>query len=279
VLSLGERLPAEAFAYATGITKSQLSGAELEQAMLQQVASADANRADDVRAGIALIEQRLHVHFDQVLDSLGDQGAVALVAPPDYSLELASPPQMLANFAIVGVQALKDEAPLRSLLKQWRAELGPLADQYLVQEDADGYALTPKDNPLGLGAQARFSKSYAFFALGKSALVERSWRAFSAGENTLGADPAERAARAALPSAARAFVWIDAARVIASVQKNPFLAPRISNLTGGALRLAGTDRVTLGVAFGSEPEHGGYRYRVDTLNLPIFLGLFGIGAP
>jgi hypothetical protein len=278
-LSLSDRLPAETFAYAAAATKTQLSGAELEKLMLEQVASTDPERASDVRAGVALIEQRLHVNFAGLLDSIGDQGIVALVAPPDYSLTLASPERMLANFALLGEQALKEEATLRSLLKQWRAELGPLASQYQIQEDLDGYTVTPNDNPLGISAQLRFAKGYLFVALGGSALVQRSWRAFSAGENTLASDEAHRAARAALPSSAQIFAWVDAARVIAAVQQNPFLAPRVGPLGNGALRLTGPDRLTAAFSLSGEPEAGGYRYRVDTLNLPVLYGVFALGLP
>jgi hypothetical protein len=278
-LSLSDRLPAETFAYATAVSKTLLSGAELQKLMLEQIASADPERADDVRAGIALIEQRLHVNFTELLSSIGDEGAVAVVAPQDYSLALGSPEQMLASFALVGVLALKDEAPLRSLLKQWKIELGPLASQYQIQEEADGYALTPNDKALGLSAQLRFTKGTLFVALGSSTLVERSWRAFSAGENTLASDAAHRAARAALPSSAQAVAWVDAARVISTVQKNPFLAPRVGHLGEGVLRLTGPNRLTAGFALSGEPESGGYRYRVDALNLPVFYEALGLDLP
>jgi hypothetical protein len=278
-LTVIDRLPAETFAYAAAVTKSQLSGAELQKLMLEQLSATDPQTAAQVGAGISQIEQRLHVHFEEILGSIGDQAALAVLAPADYSLTLAEPQQMLANFAVVYLQALKDETPFRALAKQLKTELASSQSQFKIQEDADGYLLTPTDNALGVSAELRFSNGFLFLGLGSSALVERSRRAFAAGENTLASDPAHRAARAALPSATQIFIWVDAGRIVETLQKNPLLAARVSPFDLSAVRWAGPDRVTAALAVSAELQSGVATYHVDTLNLPVFGGAFGLGLP
>jgi hypothetical protein len=278
-LTVIDRLPAETFAYAAAVTETQLSGAALQKLMLEQLAASDPEAAEQVHAGIAQIEQRLQVPFDQLLGSIGDQAAVAVVAAPSYSLTLAQPRQMLANFAIIYAQALKDDSPLRTLAKQLKGALGPLASQLNVQEVPDGYLVTPSDNAFGIDAELHFTHDFLFVALGGSALVERSWRAFSAGENTLAGEPAHRAARAALPGAARIFAWVDAGRVVDSVQKNPLLAAQARYFGISALRWSGPDRLTTALAISGEVRDGNTVYRVDSLNLPLFAGALGFAVP
>jgi hypothetical protein len=186
---------------------------------------------------------------------------------------------MLGNFAVIYVQALKDEAPFHELTKQWLAELGPLAGAYKIQETPDGYLVTPNDTSLGMSLQLRFAGGYLFVGVGGNALVERSWRAFSAGENTLAAEPAHRAARAALPSTAQICAWLDVGRVVDALQKNPLLAPRVGYLGANRLRFTGPDRVTAALSVSGELRDGSYDYRVDALNLPVFSGLLGVALP
>jgi hypothetical protein len=281
-LTVVDRLPIETFAYAAVVTKTQLSGSELQQLMLAQLAASDPQTAARVSAGMAQIEARLHLRFDQLLGSIGDQVAVAALAPPDYNLALAPPRQMLGDFAVVYLQALKDDTPWRALAKQLEAELSPLANQFAIQEDATGYALTPKDDALGVSgakAELRFANGYLLFAVGNAALVERSRRALLGGENTLALEPAQRAARAALPSQAQLLIWVDAGRILESVEKNPLLAARAGELGLGALRFTGPDRVTAALALSTELQNGRTTYRIDTLNIAIFSGIFGLDLP
>ncbi|HTA91053.1 MAG TPA: hypothetical protein VK745_15795, partial [Polyangiaceae bacterium] len=120
---------------------------------------------------------------------------------------------------------------------------------------------------------------YLLFAVGNPALVERSGRALMSGENTLAGDPAQHAARAALPGQVQLLAWVDAGRIIESVQKSTLLAARVGQLGLGALRLTGPDRVTVALALSAELQSGRTTYRVDTLNLPIFAGIFGLDLP
>jgi len=281
-LSVVDHLPIESFAYAAVVTKTQLSGAELQQLLLAQVAGADPQTAARVSAGMTQIEARLHVRFDQLLGSIGDQVALAVLAPPEYALTLAPPQQMLGGFAVVYLQALKDDTPWRALAKQLETELAPLANQFAIQEDATGYVLTPKHDAFGVSGvkvELRFANGYLLFAVGNPALVERSGRALMSGENTLAGDPAQHAARAALPGQVQLLAWVDAGRIIESVQKSTLLAARVGQLGLGALRLTGPDRVTVALALSAELQSGRTTYRVDTLNLPIFAGIFGLDLP
>jgi hypothetical protein len=275
-LTVIDRLPRETFAYVAALTKTQLSGVELHQSLLEQIARADAGTAERVNSALTQAEATLQFHFDDVFGSFGDQAALAVVAPADYRLELAMPQQMAGNFAIVYAQALKSEAPARALLAQLKAQLSRFATPAQIQEDATGYALLPSDASMGLAVQVRFIKGYVCVAVGNSALVERSMQALTTGDGTLTSDPAHQAARAALPRDAQLFAWFDAGRVVNSALQNPLLSSRARDfwLDGAALRLTGPERITAAVALSGELRDGAYTYRADTLNLPAFAGLF-----
>jgi hypothetical protein len=278
-LTVIDRLPSETFAYAAAVTKTQLSGAELKKLLAEQLTSTDPQMAARVSAAIEQLEGRLALHFEDILGSIGDQAALAVAAPADYTVALGDRRRMLANFAVVYAQALKDDAPARALLKKLKSELGPLATDFKIQEDRDGYLLTANDAALGLSGDLRFTNGYLYVALGGTTLVERSRRAFTAGESTLSGDPAHRAARAALPAQSQLFVWVDLGRIVSAVQNNPLLAAHFGTLDRSAVRLTGPDRVTAALALSGELQGGVSSYHVDTLNFPAFAGLFGFGLP
>jgi hypothetical protein len=275
-LAVIDRLPSETFAYVAAVTKTQLSGAELRQLLLAQLAKSDPNSAGRVTAELTQLEQQLHTHLDDVLGSLGDQTALALLAPADYSLTLAQPAQIAANFAVLYVQALKDEAPARALLGELEQRFGASFGQAQIHEDPSGYDVTLNDNPLGVSLQLRFIKGYLCLAVGQTPLVVRSLRALSSGESTLGADPAHKAARAALPSTAQVFAWVDAGRVLSAVLHNPLLSARVHDvgLDYAGIHWTGPERVTTALALSAELQKGVYSFRADTLNLPAFAGAF-----
>ena len=275
-LTVMDQLPSETFAYVASVTKTRLSGAELRQLLLAQLAKTDPEMAAQATASLTQLEDQLHLRFDDVLGSLGDQGAIALLAPPDYSLSLPQPAQVASKFAAVYVQALKDEAPGRALLAALKEHFSASLSQAQIHEDASGYEVTLNDNPLGVSLQLHFVKGYLCLAVGHSALVERSLRALSNGESTLGAEPAHRAARAALPGAAQVFAWVDAGRVLSVVLQNPLLSLRMREIGFGDARIhwTGPDRVTTALALSGELQKGVYTYRADTLNLPAIAGLF-----
>ncbi len=274
-LTIADRLPRETFGYVAAVTQTGLSGADLRRLMLEQIQKSDPTVAGQVTAQLARAEAELHVSFDQLMGSMGDQGALALLAPQDYSIELASPAQAAARFAVVYVQALKDEAPERALFAQLKAQFEQGHGPALIHEDPGGYSATPNDNALGVSMQIRFSKGYLCLALGNSALVDRAVRAFSAGEDTLAAEPAHRTARAALPSSAQLIAWVDAGRIVSTVQQNPLLAPRLHELglDHEFIRWTGPDRITTALTLNGELHGGVYTYRMDVLNPPIFPGV------
>jgi hypothetical protein len=211
-----------------------------------------------------------------VLGSIGDQGAVAVLAPNDYSLTLAQPSQIAADFAVVYLQALKDEAPARALLAKLEQHFGALVDKAQIHEDPDGYAVVPNGDSLGVSLQLHFVKGYLCLAVGNTPLAARSLRALSTGESLLSADPGHQAARKALPSSAQVFAWVDAGRIANTVLKNPLLAPRMRELglDRTLIHWTGAARVTVALAASAELQKGVYTYHLDSLNLPVFAGDF-----
>ncbi|HEX3853758.1 MAG TPA: hypothetical protein VHW01_22490, partial [Polyangiaceae bacterium] len=275
-LTVMDQLPSETFAYVAAVTKTRLSGAQLRQLLLAQLAASDPDTAARSTAALTQLEAQLHTHFDDLLGSLGDQAAVALLGPVDYDLTLAQLAQIASHFAVVYLQALKDEAPARALLGALKERFSTELGQAQIHEDSNGYDVTLNDNPLGISLQLHFVKGYLCLAVGNTPLVERSLRALTRGESTLGADPAYKAARAALPSAAQAFAWVDAGRVLSVARQNPLLSPRVRGIgfDGARIHWTGPDRVTTALAVSAELQKGVYTYRADTLNLPAFAGIF-----
>ena len=235
-LTVIDRLPSETFAYVASVTKTQLSGSELRRLLLEQLAKSDPDTAKHVTLALLQLEEQLQTHFDDVLGSIGDQGALAVLAPADYSLTLAQPQQVAADFAVVYLQALKDEAPARALLGQLEQHFGALVDKAQIHEDPDGYAVVPNGDRLGVSLQLHFVKGYLCLAVGSTPLAARSLRALSTGEGLLSADPAHQAARKALPSSAQVFAWVDAGRIANTVLTNPLLAPRMHDFVTRAQR-------------------------------------------
>jgi hypothetical protein len=275
-LTIIDRLPNETFAYVASVTKTQLSGSELRRLLLEQVAKSDPDTARQVTTALAQLEEQLQTHFDDVLGSIGDQGALAVLAPTDYSLSLAQPSQIAADFAVVYLQALKDEAPARALLGQLKQHFGALVDKAQIHEDPDGYSVLPNDDSLNVSLQLHFVKGYLCLAVGHTPLVTRSLRALATGEGLLSADPAHQAARKALPTSAQLFAWVDAGRIVSTALKNPVLAPRLHDFgfDRSDIRWTGANRVTAGLAASAELQKGVYTYRVDSLNMPVFAGDF-----
>jgi hypothetical protein len=222
------------------------------------------------------LEQRLQLRLDDALGSFGDQAAIALLAPNDYRVTLALPAQMAANFSVVYLQALKDEAPARALLAQLEQHFGALTDQARIQEDDSGFSVLPNDESLGVSLQLHLSQGYLCLAVGRTSLVERSLRALTAGESLLAADPAYKSARATLPRTAQLLTWIDASRVLNAVAESPLLASRLHDFgfDRAGIQRVGADRVTAALALSLERQKGVATYRVDTLNFPAFAGAF-----
>jgi hypothetical protein len=278
-LRVMDRLPSETFAYIAGVTKTRLSGPELRQALLHFMANSSPAAAERATIALQQLEQQLHLSFDQVLGSVGDQAALGLLAPADYAISLGGASEMASHFAAVYVQALKDEAPARALLAQLAAQLGSVTDQVQAHAEVDGLSLLPSDARLGVSGQIRIFKGYLCVALGSPALVERGLHAVSTGEGTLANEPAQRAARGALPVAAQALAWLDAGRVVSTVLQNPLLSARVQDLglDRGGIHWTGPDRVTVALAFSEEYQNGVYTDRVDALNLPAFAGILLTG--
>jgi hypothetical protein len=279
-LAVIDRLPAETFAYVAVATQSELSGAELERTLLARLTSVNPEVATQTRAEIVQLEARFGTHLDAILGSIGDQAALAALAPSNYELSLGAPQKMLEGFALLYAQALKDEAPARALVARLKSDFSASLTEFQIQEDAHGYSLAPKDLAYALRAEVRFEGGYLFVALGGNEVVTRAERAFFAHENTLANEPAHRAARTALPNEADVILWLDAGRVLETARKNPIVGLQIgASHFGSAVHLSGPDRVTAALALSHSRAAGGTTYRIDALNLPVFADFVGFGLP
>lgn len=272
-LTVIDRLPSETFAYVAAATKPALSGDQFVELMQHVLAKSDPDFGEQFGATLGVAETTLHTHMSDLYRSFGDQVAVAVLAPAEYRFERAPRAQILDKLAVLVVQTLTEDFPARAFAAQLRAQLGRVDGVPPIQDDANGY--TVRNRSAGIAIQLWFGQGYFGFAMGNDALVERALKALASGGGMLSADPAHRAARAALPENAQLFAWVDTGRVMNGLLENPSLLPSVRDLLGPtAIRWTGPERVTEALALSWQPGPGGYTYRLETLNFPADYGIF-----
>ena len=279
-LELAQRLPAETLAYLAFTLNAGDTGAAREQMLLDRIARTDARVGAHINSAVDQLEAQFGFKLADFLGAFGDRAALSLVAPEDYSLALGDPRQLAQGIALEQIFAVKDEAVLRATLKAALTQVTRVPGLVTLKEEADGFTLTTVDG--SLTAEARFADGLGLVAFGGVAPVARAVRAFTKKENTLDAQAAYHAARAATSPPTVLDVWLDAGRVLALTQNNPLLAlqpgePSFDLL--GALRTAGPDRVTASFGVSRQPGSSGLDYRVEGLNLPLFAVLASLHGP
>jgi hypothetical protein len=279
-LDLPERLPIETFAYLAYTAQHGMTGAELKQTLFSQISAADPRAGNEMQNGIAELEKNLGVNLEKLLESIGDQGVLSIQAPLDYTLPPSMGPNALADFSVVLVQNLKDEAPLKDLGKQLKDKLGPSVEDVNIRETPSGYSIEPRSAPLPISAEIQFTNKKWIIALGGRSLVAKSLAALSTGQNSLKTDAAHQATTTALSNTANAYLYLDSGRITNTMLRSPMLAAQVeqSGMNMKGIRLTGEQRVTTAVAFNVSANAGVWTYHVQALNLPALGSLAGLGA-
>ncbi|HYP88971.1 MAG TPA: hypothetical protein VEQ59_12470, partial [Polyangiaceae bacterium] len=104
--------------------------------------------------------------------------------------------------------------------------------------------------------------------------------AFSKGDRTLRDDAAHQSALAALPDKHHFRIWLDTARVVDTLFKNPLVRAKAteSGLQIDKFRLTGPQRFTSALVVSSNVENEVWTYRVDALNVQALAPLGVIAA-
>ena len=286
-LELPNRLPAETFAYAAFQTQTKMTGAEAQKLLFDQLEAADPRSKQQAEQGLQQIEQTLGISLAKLVDGLGTEAVLAMIAPPDVTLDastLAQGPQALAKFNATWVMQLKDDTEYKRLAAQLKQKILPAVREATLTEDGPGFALTPRGAPLPISLRVKFFDKHLFITAGSNALCDRAEAAFSKGDRTLKDDAAHQSALAALPDKHHFRLWIDTGRLVDTVFKNPLLRASASEsgIQLDKFHWSGPQRVTSALTVKSEVENEVWRYRIDALNLqalaPLAVGASAVGG-
>ncbi|HYQ15483.1 MAG TPA: hypothetical protein VEQ58_06995 [Polyangiaceae bacterium] len=271
-LELSSRLPVETFAYLAFQTQTKLSGADVQKLLFDQLQAAEPRSKREAEQGLQQLEQLLGVSFAKLVDGLGGEAVLALSAPLDATLDanlLSGGPQAMSSFNMTWVQQLKDDTEYKRLSAQLKQKLIPSVREATLTEDGPGFALTPRGATLPISLRVKFFDKHLFITAGGNTLCDRAEGAFSKGDRTLKDDAAHQSALAALPDKHHFRLWLDTARIVDTLFKNPLIRAKAteSGLQIDKFRLTGPQRFTSALVVSSNVENEVWTYRVDALNL------------
>ena len=280
-LNLGQRLPEETFAYIAASTHSQLSGADTEKMLLDQIGSVDSASRAQTEQNLRQLEQMLGVSASKLLDGVGGQSVLGISAPAGTSLDaLGLGMQALAQFNLTVVLELKDDSEYKKLAAQLKQKILPGMREVSVSDNGTGFTLTPRGTPLPVSLRVKFLDKYLFVTAGANTLSDRAESAFSKGERTLKDDAAHKAALAALPDTQHFMMWVDTGRLGDALLKNPLVKAQLaeSGMSFDKIRMTGPERVVSAISLRTEAQDQVWTYHLDALNMQAFAPLGGAGA-
>ena len=280
-LNLGQRLPEETFAYIAASTHSQLSGADTEKMLLDQIGSVDSASRAQTEQNLRQLEQMLGVSASKLLDGVGGQSVLGISTPAGTSLDaLGLGTQALAQFNLTVVLELKDDSEYKKLAAQLKQKILPGMREVSVTDNGTGFTLTPRGIPLPVSLRVRFLDKYLFVTAGANTLCDRAENAFSKGERTLKDDAAHKTALAALPDTQHFLMWVDTGRLGDALLKNPLVKAQLaqSGMSFDKIRMTGPERVVSAISVRSEVQDQVWTYHLDALNVQAFAPLGGAGA-
>ena len=280
-LNLGQRLSQETFAYIAVSTRTQLSGADTEKMLLDQIGSVDTPSRKEAERNLRQLEQTLGVTASKLLDGAGGQSVLGIATNAGTSLDaLAIGPQALAQFNLTLVLELKDDSEYKKLAAELEQKLLPGLHEVALAEHGAGFTLTPRALPLPVGLRVEFLDKYLFLTAGANTLCDHAEAAFLKGERSLKDDPAHASALAALPATQHVLLWLDSGRIGAALLKNPLLKAELdrSGMSFDKLRLTGPERVVSALSVRSEVQDQVWTYHLDALNAQALAPLGGAGV-
>lgn len=279
-LTYPDSLPAETVAYLAMSTKTALDGAGLERELMALVKRKDAGAEAELRAGTQRFQQMTGVSFAEALGSIGEEIAVAALAPSDMKVQGFDPDQLKGAGAVLALR-LKNPAVAEKLVAQVR-------DQVLAKEMGDQVTVKGKGmvvrTPLGpdVVVETAFVDGQLVVAGGAKAMVDKALAALAGSGARLAADEAHSAVRETLPKEASQLLWVDTGRLLDRVLAgNPLLAgmSKQAGLSIDQIQLTGPDRLTTSAALTLRAKEQAWEFELDSTNFVHALGLAGgLGA-
>ncbi len=280
-LDVVKRLPAETFAYAAFMPRGNMTGAEAEKQLLDQLGSVDKEQAVQVEKQLRDMERGIGVTFIKLVDSIGQQGVIAVAAPDTFTVDPTRGEKQVMDLAAFAVVKLTDEAPLKAALAKLKEQAGAaIEDQATIREEGGGFVVTPKSNELPVSLQAKFIDKQLVLAIGSTTLVDKGLKAITSGTGSLEANAAHKATLASLPDKTHFVMWFDAGRFGDTLMRSPLIKQQIdqSGIDVSKVKLTGDDRVTSAIAVEVETQGDVWTYKAHFLNPPALAAAGGAAA-
>jgi hypothetical protein len=278
-LDIGGKLPKDTVGYFAFSTKLDFSGSEAEKKIVDLLKTYDPSAAPDFEKEMGEARTKLGLGLSEFFDAVGDQLVVGVVSSEkDLGPEDFENLNIEKNFAVIGLQALKDEAGMKKLVDALK-KVAPIGKTHTVTATADGgFEASAKTS--GPFIAVRYLKGDLFVGVGAETLVKSAQATIEAGTDTLASEKAHQLGLSGIKGNPHVVSWFDASRMIRKTLTDPNMAmlKELGDLPSKLL-LTGDNRFTMTNAVGLEQQGKGYRYRLDMLNsmgvLPA-LGIYGV---
>lgn len=252
-LRLANRLPAETIGYQAYATKFGLRGRELRSALVDFASTFEPNMPAMVRA----LEGELELSLVQLLETLGDQGVLGLMAPPSIDVTAGSPMQQL------GVAWIQQLGSGDELVRRWLSRVASeLEASHVVRVSPGAVSAIPRAEQ-SVFVEMRVHDGHLLVAAGQRGLVGRAVRAFERGEGTLSKHAAHQRLLKQLQGS-QTLMWIDTARALSMfIDAVPTAGRRLALLQ----RFGDVERVSGALAVGWRVEGKRWDVRLDIVDI------------
>ncbi len=287
-LNLHQKLPLGTFAYIAAGSEKKEDGKEFRNRLIKQVRASDARAADEMERGLDEIEKQVGIRFEEVVDSVGNQVALGLVAETDTKLDPKLPPDTyIAKSAALFLVQVGNQDAADKVIKQARRKLfdeGPMKEAYEVKDQGKGFRAVPKEPKLPV-VSVFFHENVMSIGVGGRGILAKSILALG-GKEAITSDAAHQTAMSTFKGKPRFLMWVDTGRMgqlvldalperareeLAEVEKT-------LNVSVKAIQTSGDKRITSAMAGYVTSEATTWDYQLEVLN-PSAMGIFGALEP
>jgi len=266
-ITLPNKLTDATLSYLAFSTKSELSGQQFEDLLVEQVGKHEPAAAGEMKTALDAMEQELGFRLATVFEAIGDEAVVATAATTEIDFEKLSIGDGVTS---IYLQHIGNRQAAQRIVDAARKALGKAMGQmYRVELSASGWSATPSDSSLP-DVHVEFVDDVLFVGAGSSESIAQSLAALRDGVGVLRDDKAHAKARKTVPSGAHLYGWIDL---------DAFAGP-ILDLLPSELELSktqlGLDGISTALALGVDKQGEVWRYRLDTLNIFPIVGALAI---
>lgn len=287
-LQLPKRFPTATVAYVAVGSERAEDGKALRSRLVKQVRASDEGAAEELEAALGQLESSAGVSFERLIDAIGNELALGMVADPAFELGPEAPlMEQLDKLAAVLLVQVGSEEAASDVVKQARTKLfedGPLKASYVIKQQGLGFQGLPNDPKLPT-VQVFFHEGRLLVGVGGKQVLAKALLALG-GKDSLASDEAHEKAMKSLGAEPRLLVWVDGGRLgksqldaLPEATRNEFdQVEKELGISRAAVKLEGPDRVTAAAALFAESKGDTWTYAVETLNAPAF-GVLGVVGP